>query len=103
MSRPFFTIAIPTKNRPDQLRNAIKSVVTQTFADLELVVCNNSDQGNAALTEAVVREFDDSRIRHIRTSGQLSMPDNWERSIADAHGCLLYTSDAADDLLCVDL
>lgn len=84
MSRPFFTIAIPTKNRPDRLRNAIRSVLSQTFSDLELIVCDNSDE--AADTAAIVREFDDPRLHYIRTSGRLSMPDNWERSIADARG-----------------
>src|SRR5665213_3396342 len=28
---------------------------------------------------------------------------NWNRSVAQPGYCLLYTSDAADDLLCVDL
>lgn len=43
MSRPFFTVAIPTKNRVDRLRNAIRSVREQTFADFELIVCDNCD------------------------------------------------------------
>lgn len=85
-SGPFFTIAIPTKNRPDQLKNAIRSVLEQTYPDFEVVVCDNSDELQSAQTAAVVREFADPRIRYIRTNGRLSMADNWDRAIADARG-----------------
>ncbi|HXH33182.1 MAG TPA: glycosyltransferase family 2 protein [Plantibacter sp.] len=86
MSRPFFSIAIPTKNRPERVRDAVRSLVEQTFGDLEIIVCDNSDEAESAQTAAVVGEFDDPRIRYIRTSGRLSMPDNWEAAIADARG-----------------
>lgn len=86
MTSPFFTIAIPTKNRPIQLANAVKSVLDQTFVDLEIIVCDNSDDTESLLTAERVRDFDDPRIRYIRTNGRLSMPDNWERAIADARG-----------------
>ena len=86
MSRPFFSIAIPTKNRPERVRDAVRSLVEQTFGDLEIIVCDNSDEAESAQTAAVVGEFDDPRIRYIRTSGKLSMPDNWEAAIADARG-----------------
>ncbi|MBA2556286.1 MAG: glycosyltransferase family 2 protein, partial [Chloroflexi bacterium] len=86
MSRPFFTIAIPSKNRPDRVRDALRSLVEQTFADVEIVVCDNSDEQEADQTAAVVGEFDDLRVRYVRTNGRLSMPDNWERAIEDAGG-----------------
>jgi hypothetical protein len=83
---PFFTIAIPTKNRVDQLRNAIRSVLEQTYDNLELIVCDNSDEAFAPATAAVVNETSDPRLRYVRTNGRLSMPDNWERAIAEARG-----------------
>ena len=48
------------------------------------VVCDNSDAEPAGRTAAALERFADSRIRYVRTSGTLSMADNWERSIADA-------------------
>ena len=86
MSRPFFTICIPTKNRNDRLRNAVRSVLQQSFGDLELIVCDNSDEAEAPGTAAVARESGDSRVRYLRTNGRLSMPDNWEYAIAHAEG-----------------
>jgi hypothetical protein len=86
MSDPFFTIAIPTKNRPDQLGDAITSVLDQRFADFEIVVCDNSDGAEAPRSTERVLGFDDARIRYVRTTGRLSMPDNWERAVAEARG-----------------
>jgi glycosyl transferase family 2 len=86
VSSPFFTIAIPTKNRPDRVENAVRSVVDQTFGDLEVIVCDNSDTAESRQTAAVVAGFGDPRVRYVRTSGDLSMPDNWDRAIADARG-----------------
>lgn len=86
MSDPYFTIAIPTKNRPDRVGNAVRSLVEQTFGDLEVIVCDNSDEAESERTQAVVEAFDDPRIRYIRTNGRLSMPDNWDHAVAAARG-----------------
>jgi glycosyltransferase involved in cell wall biosynthesis len=86
MKRPFFTICIPTKNRIDRVRNAVRSVLEQTFTDLEVIVCDNSDEADAPGTAAVARDANDSRVRYVRTNGRLSMPDNWEFAIAHAEG-----------------
>ncbi len=86
MNRPFFTVAIPTKNRPDRVGNAARSVLEQTFEGFEVIVCDNSDEAEAEATAAIVDELGDPRVRYVRTSGRLSMPDNWERAIEEARG-----------------
>ena len=87
MSRsPFFTIAIPTKNRTDQLRNAVRSVREQTFGDFEVIVCDNSDEPYSPAVAEIVAATEDPRVRYVRTNGKLSMPDHWERAIAAARG-----------------
>ncbi len=84
---PFFTIAIPTKNRVDQLRSALRSVLEQTFEDLEVIVCDNGDEAVCACGISCCGRGTEIRVsRYVRTSGKLSMPDNWERAIADARG-----------------
>ena len=85
-SRPFFSIAIPSKNRPDRLQQAARSVLDQTFDDLELIVCDNSDDAEAAATAAAVHALGDPRVVYVRTNGRLSMPDNWERAVGEARG-----------------
>jgi len=86
VSSPFFTVAIPTKNRADLVGDALKSVLDQTFTEFEVVVCDNSDEAESEETAVAVAEVDDPRVRYVRTSGRLSMPDNWERAIEDARG-----------------
>ena len=84
--RPFFSVAIPSKNRPVLVRQAVRSVLEQTCQDFEVIVCDNSDEAEAATTAEVVRGFADPRLVYVRTNGRLSMPDNWERAVADARG-----------------
>jgi hypothetical protein len=86
MSEPYFSIAIPTKNRPEQLADSIRSVLEQSFGDVEIVVCDNSDEVETARTAEVVDGFADPRVRYVRADGTLSMPDNWERAVGEARG-----------------
>jgi len=86
VSTPFFSIAIPSKNRPDRLEQAVRSVLDQTVQDFEIIVGDNSDEREAEATAAVVRAIGDPRIVYVRTSGRLSMPDNWEQAVAHARG-----------------
>lgn len=87
MEAPFFTIAVPTKNRARRLADTIRGVLEQSFADFELVICDNSDvRAEADANAELVRRLSDRRLRYVSTGGQLSMPDNWERAIAEATG-----------------
>jgi Glycosyl transferase family 2 len=59
--------------------------LSRRFAIFEIIVCDNSDADSVRTAEAV-EAFRDPRLRYVRTTGDLSMPDNWERAIADATG-----------------
>lgn len=66
---PFFSIIIPTNNRPEFLRDAVKSALNQTFRDFEIIVVDDNDREKS---QYVVEEFKDSRIKYIinkRTKG----------------------------------
>jgi glycosyltransferase involved in cell wall biosynthesis len=63
MSTPQVSVIIPTCNRPDLLSTAIRSVLDQTYSDLEVVVV---DDASDASIESVVRALQDQRIRYIR-------------------------------------
>jgi glycosyl transferase family 2 len=95
MSRPFFSIMIPTYNRCDLVPLAIESILRQTFEDFEVVVSDNcSDDA----TEAAVRRFSDPRVRYLRTPRHMVIADNWEFARTQASGVLtLMLSD--DDAL----
>jgi len=78
-----YSIVIPTRERPDVLRYAIKTVLKQTRPNYELVVMDNCGSPE---TRAVVEEFADPHIRYFRSPERLSMSDNWERALEHVHG-----------------
>ena len=84
MSRPFFSILLPTKNRSEVLSEAIASVLNQTDADFELIISDNDDSPVA--TAEVVARYRDARIKYWRTSGKLPMHENWENALSHAVG-----------------
>ncbi len=79
-----FSVVIPTKNRPDMLGDSIRSVLSQSFTDLECIV---SDNHNDARTDAVISTFSsDSRLRVIKPPVELNMLDHWEFATSNASG-----------------
>jgi glycosyltransferase involved in cell wall biosynthesis len=64
MNKPIVSIIIPTYNRKDLLERAIKSVLTQTFLNWELIIV---DDGSTDGTRDLVENFQrvDPRIKYI--------------------------------------
>ena len=83
---PQFSIVIPTKDRPSVLSGTIKYCLSQTFNDFEAVIVDN---GSDDAAKELFDGFDDARLRYVRT-GNLSMPDNWDRALSAAQGDYIY-------------
>ena len=78
MATPQVTVGIPTFNRSELLREAIGSVLSQTFASFRLVISDNaSDDG----TPEVVSSFNDPRITYSRSTENIGMIGNFNRVI----------------------
>jgi len=58
---PTVTVLMPTYNRPETLREAVRSVVEQSFGDWELLVINDG----GAEVGPIVRSFGDRRIVYV--------------------------------------
>lgn len=82
-NKPFFSVVLPTYNRVSYLPFAVKSALAQTFTDFELIISNNSSTDE---TEKVVREFDDRRIRYVKTPQNLHMNQHFEFALSQASG-----------------
>jgi len=80
---PVVSIGIPTYNQPEFLRQAIQSVLNQTFQDFEVIVVDDCSTDN---TPEVVRQFDDPRIRYHRTDVNLRPPRSWNYCVRLAQG-----------------
>jgi glycosyltransferase involved in cell wall biosynthesis len=73
---PRVSVIIPTYNRADLVKDAINSLLTQTFQDFELIVV---DDGSTDQTQEIIRALGDSRINYVYQNHQ-------ERAIAKNHG-----------------
>ncbi len=62
MNTPFFTVVIPTYNRAELLKEAIRSVLAQTFKDFELIIVDDHSTDH---TKDSVALFDDERIKYM--------------------------------------
>ena len=60
---PLVSIIIPTYNRSSYLKEAIESVLSQTYTHFELIIV---DDGSTDNTEEVIRQFNDTRIIYIK-------------------------------------
>ncbi|MDX6520146.1 MAG: hypothetical protein QOF08_751 [Gaiellales bacterium] len=98
MTTPRVTIALATYNRAAFLREAIESCLAQSYADFELLVCDNASQDDTA---SVVASFADPRIRYLRNDENLGMVGNWNRCLAEARGELIANL-CDDDLMLAD-
>jgi len=80
----YFTVIIPTRNRPQLAIESIQSVLGQDFKDYEIILSDNSTQNEtqSALKAAGLIE----RIRYVRPARELSMPDHWEFALSHASG-----------------
>lgn len=62
MTAPNVSVIIPTYNREILIKDAINSVLVQTFQDFEIVVI---DDGSTDNTKNVVESYNDSRIKYF--------------------------------------
>src|SRR5215813_7822888 len=93
MSSVKVSVCIPTYNGAEFIAQAIESVLTQSFADFELLVV---DDGSTDTTLDIVRSITDPRMRILQTEKRLGIPGNWNRCLALAQGeyvCLFHQDD----------
>jgi glycosyltransferase involved in cell wall biosynthesis len=88
------TVCIPTYNRSGYLRQAIESVLAQTFQDFSILVSDNASTDDTA---DVVASFGDPRIAYVRLDQNVEWYGNFNSSLAaiDAEYTVLLGDDDA--------
>ena len=73
---PFFSILIPSYNRPFELKRSIESIISGTFEDYEIIISDdNSPKANDI--RRVISEYDGiDNIRFFSQSKNLKEPEN---------------------------
>src|SRR5262245_49251937 len=83
MSRPSFSILLPTRNRLELLKHVIASILAQNDGSLEIIVSDNASSENYI---DYVRTITSIPVRYIRGDAPISVSDNWNRALKAATG-----------------
>lgn len=92
-SSPLISVVVPAYNAETTIDAMISSVLRQTMADLELVICNDASTDSTAVR---VEEYTDARIRLIEHQTNQGEGATRDSAIDAARGKWLAVLDADD-------
>lgn len=98
LDKPLVSIVMPTYNRAHVLPYAIRSVLNQTYGNLELIIVDDNSSDN---TSSIVESFQDKRIKYIRNEPNLKLPRALNKGFSLAKG--VYLTWTSDDNLYMDI
>jgi glycosyltransferase involved in cell wall biosynthesis len=84
---PLVSICIPTYNRADMVKTAIKSALAQTYPHIEILVVDNASTDN---TPEIIQTFADPRLSFFRNEENLGIFGNFNRCIELARGDIIH-------------
>jgi len=93
---PKVTVLLAVHNGAPYLREAVQSVLDQTFTDFELLVV---DDASTDATAGIVEGFDDERVRLLRNECNLGQVPSLNRGLLEARGEYIARLDADDACL----
>jgi glycosyltransferase involved in cell wall biosynthesis len=95
---PKYTIAIPTNNRNELLKQSVLSALNQIeYNNYDVLIVDNNSE-NSINTEIMLRSFSSNKISYYKNESNIGMVANWNRLFEMAQGdYLIMLHD--DDLL----
>ncbi len=90
---PEISVIMPVHNGERFLREAVDSILGQTFRDLELIVV---DDGSGDRTPVILDSFDDRRIRRLTNDHNIGLTRSLNRGLENARGDFVARMDADD-------
>lgn len=91
-AKPILSVILPVYNGQDYLAEAIDSVLSQSFADFELIIIND---GSTDCSAAIIDKLDDPRIRFFQQTNK-GLPATLNRAISLARGEYIARQDQDD-------
>jgi len=92
-SSPLVSVLIPVHNGERYLREAIESMLNQTYRNLEIIII---DDGSTDQTASVANRFSDSRIRFINQPVNIGLVATLNNGIQHCSGEFIARMDADD-------
>lgn len=93
INNPKISVILPAYNAEKYLREAIDSILSQTFSDFELIVLND---GSTDSTEDIILSYDDTRVRYVKNETNLKLIKTLNKGIDLALGKYIARMDADD-------
>jgi len=93
IGEPLVSVVIATYNMGKYLPEAVGSVLNQHWQNLEVIVIDDGSEDDTA--QRILRFYDDSRFRFLRTENQ-GQPKAKNRGLAEAKGEFIAFCDADD-------
>lgn len=91
---PRVSVLLPVYNGEDNLKEAIDSVLQQSFSDFELIVI--SEHGTSPSSLEIIKSYDDPRIVHLVNDERLGLARSLNRGAEAAKGEYLARMDGDD-------
>lgn len=92
---PLVSVVIPTLNRCRYLEETVKSVLLQTYDNIEIII---SDNASVDETQESLNKITDQRVKIIRRMQQMEMNEHWNACLSELRGeFFILVSD--DDVL----
>ncbi|AAM30348.1 glycosyltransferase [Methanosarcina mazei Go1] len=92
--KPKVSVIIPTYNRAHLIPRAIKSVLNQTYLDIEIIIVDDSSTDN---TEEIVKDFKDRRLKYIRHNINKGASAARNTGIRESRGKYIAFQDSDDE------
>ncbi|SMM98926.1 Glycosyltransferase [uncultured Candidatus Thioglobus sp.] len=93
MNNPKISVIMPVYNGEKYLKEAINSILNQTFTDFEFIIINDGSTDN---TENIILSYDDERIIYIKNQENLKISKTLNKGIELAKGEYIARMDADD-------
>ncbi len=77
-NNPIITVVIPTRNRPDYLKQALQSVLGQDFQNKRIVVIDNAPD---IVAQTVVEEIGGGQVEYIKFDEDTGIIGGWNRAV----------------------
>jgi glycosyltransferase involved in cell wall biosynthesis len=93
MKTPAVTLLMPVYNGEKYLREAMGSILDQTFKDFEFLIIND---GSTDSSESIILSYSDKRIRYIKNESNLKLIKTLNKGIKLCNGKYIIRMDADD-------
>lgn len=90
---PSISVVMPAYNAEKYLREAIESILNQTYTDFELIIIND---GSTDKTKEIIQSYDDSRIVYIENENNSGICVTLNKGLDIARGKYIVRMDADD-------